>query len=475
MAASDHPTDHDYAGRHIVVVGAGVSGIGAARFLAARGAKVTLTDRRPAEKLPPEVIQLHSQGIAIEAGEHQPDTLRKADEIVLSPGVPPGLAALQPAREAGVPIIGEIELAFRHLRGRIVAITGSNGKSTTTTLIGRLLADGGLPTQVGGNIGVAAVSLVETSRDDGWTVLECSSFQLETVVTFRPHIGILLNITPDHLDRHGTFENYVAAKLNMFRRFDGETLAVLNADDPTTPRAQAQLATQGAPVTLFSAQRELEEGLFPRGDDLVCRTRQAERVLLHRADLPLPGRHNLENILASLAAALAAGVAPETARTTIRGFRGLEHRLEFVAEIAGVRYFNDSKATNVAAAQVSIEAFPSGLHVILGGLDKNSDFAPLVDALASRAVSVALIGTAAEKIAATFAGRLPQPITRHASLEDAVHSLARRARPGDVVLLAPACASFDMFDNFEHRGRVFKATVKGLTSNVQREASCSPD
>lgn len=458
--------EQTYAGRHIVVVGAGVSGIGAARFLAARGARVTLTDRRPAAKLPPEVAQLQSEGIVIEAGEHRPATLREADEIVLSPGVPPGIAALQPAREAGVTIIGEIELAFRHLRGCIVAITGSNGKSTTTTLIGRLLADGGLPTQVGGNIGIAAVSLVETSRADGWTVLECSSFQLETVVTFRPHIGVLLNITPDHLDRHGTFENYVAAKLNLFRQFDGETLAVLNADDPTTPRAQAQLAAQGAPVTLFSARRELDEGLFLRGDDLVCRTPQAERVLLNRADLSLPGRHNLENILAGLAVALAAGVAPEVARTTIRDFRGLEHRLEFVAEVAGVRYFNDSKATNVAAAQVSIEAFPAGLHVILGGQDKDGDFAPLVDALAARAVSVALIGTAAEKIAATFAGRLHQPITRHASLEDAVHSLAQRARPGEVILLAPACASFDMFANFEHRGQVFKAIVKGLTSNV---------
>ncbi|MGQ9896117.1 MAG: UDP-N-acetylmuramoyl-L-alanine--D-glutamate ligase [Acidobacteriota bacterium] len=475
MPTCDHTTNHSYAGRHIVVVGAGISGTGAARFLAERGARVTLMDQRPIEKLPPDVTRLQAVGITLETGPHQAATLREADEIVLSPGIPPGLAALQPAREAGVPIIGEIELAVRHLRGRIVAITGSNGKSTTTTLIGQLLADGGLPTQVGGNIGVAAVSLLETSREDGWTVLECSSFQLETIATFRPHIGVLLNITPDHLDRHGTFENYVAAKLNLFRHFDGETLAVLNADDPITPRAQAQLAAQGAPVTLFSTQRELEEGLFLRGNDLVCRTGQAERTLLRRADVTLPGQHNLENILASLAVALAAGIAPETARTTIQSFRGLEHRLEFVGEVAGVRYFNDSKATNVAAAKVSIEAFPCGLHVILGGLDKNSDFTPLVKALAPRAVSVALIGTAAEKIATALAGHLYQPITRYASLEAAVHSLAQHARPGDVVLLAPACASFDMFDNFEHRGRVFKAIVKALISSAQREDSCSLD
>lgn len=362
-------------------------------------------------------------------------------------------------------------MAFRHLRGRIVGVTGTNGKSTTTTLIGRLLADGGLPTQVGGNIGVAAVSLVETSRDDGWTVLECSSFQLETVVTFRPHIGVLLNITPDHLDRHGTFENYVAAKLNLFRRFDAETLAVLNADDPTTPRVQALLAGQSSPLTLFSARRELDEGLFVRGDEIVCRTRAVERVLCCCADVPLPGRHNLENTLASLAVALAAGVAPEDARATVRNFRGLEHRMELVAEVGGVRYFNDSKATNVAAAQVAIEAFPSGLHVILGGLDKDGDFAPLATALAPRAASVALIGKAADKIAAALAGRLTQPVTRHESLAEAVRALAARAAPGDTILLAPACASFDMFDNFEHRGQVFKAVVKEVISSVRSEAS----
>ncbi|QUW03530.1 UDP-N-acetylmuramoyl-L-alanine--D-glutamate ligase [Chloracidobacterium validum] len=461
----------DDQNRRMVVMGAGVSGLAAARFLLARGAQVTVVDRRPLDQLPEAARSLCAQGAVIECGDGSDATLLAADEIVLSPGVPPTLPGLERARQAGVSIIGEIELAFRHLRGRIVAITGSNGKSTTTTLVGQLLAEGGLPTQVGGNIGVAAVSLVETSREDGWTVLECSSFQLETVVTFRPQVGVLLNITPDHLDRHGTFERYVAAKLNLFRCFDRETLAVLNADDPTTPRAQALLAARGAPVTLFSAQRELAEGLFLRGNQVICRTREAERILLDRADIPLPGQHNLENALASLAVALAAGVAPEDARTTICRFRGLEHRMEFVAEINGVRYFNDSKATNIAAAQVAIASFPAGLHVILGGLDKGSDFAPLVEVLAPRAASVALIGKAAEKLEATLAGRLPQPVTRHPSLADAVAALAARARPGDTVLLAPACASFDMFDNFEHRGQVFKNIVKGEIANARSKPS----
>lgn len=464
-------TTPDYTGRRMVVVGAGVSGVAATRFLLAHGARVTLSDGRPLDKLPSSVAALRAQGAAIEAGGHRVETFLNADEIVVSPGVPPTLAPLEAARRAGAPVVGELELAFRHLRGRIVAVTGTNGKSTTTTLIGRLLAEAGLPTQVGGNIGVAAVSLVETARDDGWTVLECSSFQLETVVAFRPHIGVLLNITPDHLDRHGTFENYVAAKLNLFRRFDGETLAVLNADDPTTPQAQALLTARGAPTTLFSTRRELDEGLFVRGEAIVGRTRDAERILLRRADAPLPGRHNLENTLAALAAALAAGVGPEDARATISRFRGLEHRMELVAEVGGVRYFNDSKATNVAAAQVAIESFPSGLHVILGGLAKDGDFAPLAAALAPRAASVALIGKAADAIAAALAGRLTQPVTRHDSLEAAVRALAQRAAPGDVILLAPACASFDMFDNFEHRGRVFKAVVQEVISNARSTAS----
>ncbi len=462
--------DDDYTGRRLVVVGAGVSGVEAARFLLARGAQVTLSDRRPLDKLPAAVTGLRSQGVTLETGGHTLQTFLDADEIIVSPGVPTGLEPLQRARQAGVSVIGEIELAFRHLRGRIAAVTGSNGKSTTTALIGHLLAAAGLPTQVGGNIGVAAASLVETSRADGWTVLECSSFQLETVVAFRPRIGALLNIAPDHLDRHGTLENYIAAKLNLFRRFDGETLAVLNADDATTPRAQSLLATRGAPVVLFSSRRELDEGLFARGEEIICRASGAERVLGRRADLPLPGRHNLENALASLAVALAAGAAPEDAPAALRAFRGLEHRMEFVAEAGGIRYFNDSKATNVAAAQVAIESFPRGLHVILGGLDKGSDFAPLAESLATRAASVALIGQAAEKLAAALAGRLAQPVTRHASLEAAVRALAARAAPGDTILLAPACASFDMFDDFEHRGRVFKATVKGVTSNARSEA-----
>ncbi len=455
----------------MVVVGAGVSGIEAARFLRAQGAQVTLSDGRARDKLPAAVTALQAQGVTVEAGGHRAATFLGADEIIVSPGVPLTTAPLQQAQQAGIPISGEIELAFRHLRGRTVAITGTNGKSTTTTLIGQLLAEAGLPTQVGGNIGVAAVSLVGTARDDGWTVLECSSFQLETVHTFRPDIGVLLNITPDHLDRHGTFENYVAAKLNLFRRFGVDTLAVLNADDPTTPQVAALLAAQRAPVMLFSAQRELDEGLFVRGAEIVCRTRGAEQVVLHRTDVSLPGRHNLENILAGVAVALTVGVAPEEARATIRRFRGLEHRMELVAEGSGIRYFNDSKATNVAAARVAIEAFPSGLHVILGGVAKDDNFAPLAAALAPRAASVALIGQAADTIAAALAGRLTQPVTRHADLKEAVCALAQRAVPGDTILLAPACASFDMFDNFEHRGRVFKAVVQEVISHARSEAS----
>ncbi len=442
-------------GKNILIVGAARSGIAAAHFLRARGARVTLNDAKPLEEWPAAAV-LRAAGIEIAGGGHPLEMFAQADLIVVSPGVPLALTAFQHARKAGVPVIGEIELAARFLRGRAVGITGSNGKTTTTTLIGELLRDGGLPTQVGGNIGTALISLVETSRDAGYTAVELSSFQLEAVAQLHLFVAVLLNITPDHLDRYASLDAYAAAKANIFINQTADDFAVLNADDE---RVVQMAAMTRARVLWFSRKRELSGGIFLRGEQIVSRWDGVEQVLIERADITLRGAHNLENVMAALGVGLACGVAPAAMRATIRQFKGVEHRLEFVAEIGGVQYYNDSKATNVDAALKSLEAFPGGITVILGGKDKGGDFTPLAPLVKKRCAHVILIGAAAEKIASALAGT--RPLHRAATLGDAVRLGGQLTQPGGVVLLAPACASFDMFDNYEHRGRVFKEEVVG--------------
>jgi UDP-N-acetylmuramoylalanine--D-glutamate ligase len=445
-------------GKHILVVGAARSGVAAAQFLRARGAHVTLNDSKPVANWP-EASVLRGAGIEIVGGGHPLELFAQADLIVVSPGVPLALEPFQHARKAGVPVIGEAELAARFLRGRLVGITGSNGKTTTTTLIGELLRAGGLPTQVGGNIGTALVSLVESSREDGFTVAELSSFQLEAVEQLHLFVAVLINITPDHLDRYASMDEYAAAKANILINQTEEDFAVLNADDA---RIAPLAALTKARILWFSTRRELSEGLSLRGEQLVSRRDGQEQVLLERADIRLRGAHNLENVLCALAAGLACGVAPESMRQTIRAFHGVEHRLEFVAELNGVQYYNDSKATNVDAALKSLEAFPGGVTVILGGKDKGGDYTPLAPLVTERCAHVILIGAAAETIASALAET--RPLHRAATMRDAVRLGEQLTQPGGVVLLAPACASFDMFDNFEQRGRVFKKEVGILKS-----------
>jgi UDP-N-acetylmuramoylalanine--D-glutamate ligase len=444
-------------GKNILIVGAARSGVAAAHFLRARGARVTLNDAKPETEWP-DAPALRSAGIEIVGGGHPLERFALADLIVVSPGVPLALEAFQHARKAGVPVIGEAELAARFLRGRLVGITGSNGKTTTTTLIGELLRDGGLPTQVGGNIGTALVSLVDRSRDDGYTVAELSSFQLEAVEQLHLYVAVLINITPDHLDRYASMDEYAAAKSNILINQTEADFAVLNADDA---RIAPMAALTKARIIWFSRARELGEGIFLRGEQIISRQDGTEQVLLERADIRLRGAHNLENAMAALAAGLACGVSPESMRQTIRVFNGVEHRLEFVAELNGVQFYNDSKATNVDAALKSLEAFPGGITVILGGKDKGSDYAPLAPLVRERCAHVILIGAAAEKIASALAET--RPLHRAATMRDAVRLGAQLTQPGGVVLLAPACASFDMFDNFEHRGRVFKEEVLSLS------------
>jgi UDP-N-acetylmuramoylalanine--D-glutamate ligase len=461
----------DVNGKKVLVMGAARSGIACAKFLAAQGATVALNDAQPLEKWSAEALALKSEGVGVLPGEVPGWLLDNLDLLVISPGVPTKAIPLRYAERAGAEVIGEVELASRYLKGRIVAITGTNGKTTTTSLIGELLKDAGLPTQVGGNIGTPLISLVESSRDDGWTVVELSSFQLETIKEFHPTVALVLNVTPNHMDRYESFTDYAAAKHRIFMNQEPGDVAILNADDEIVSSWAGGLR---AHVTSFSVRQQLEEGLFLRGREIVSRAATRERVLLNSDEMKLRGLHNVENVLAALAAGLACGAAPESMRQTIKRFEPVEHRLEFVSEIEGVKFYNDSKATSVDATLKALEAFAGEdeagkIVLILGGRGKKAPYAPLASLLAEKARKLILIGEDAE----TIANELGDFATsEHATdMKDAVTLSFQAAQPGDVVLLAPACASFDMFDSFEHRGRVFKDAVQSLKSKVQSRSS----
>lgn len=443
-------------GKKILVVGLGRSGMAAALFLRRRGAQVTVSDIRSAEQLGKDIPALLEEGIAVEAGGHGLLTFRRQDLIVVSPGVSLDTPELAQVKSFGLPIIGELELAVEYLKGKTLGITGSNGKTTTTSLCGAILEAGGLPVQVGGNIGVPVIALVDESRDDGWSVLELSSFQLETTEHFRPQIAVVLNVTPDHLDRHGTFENYTAAKERIFANQTAEDALVLNADDDVTSRMAARAKSR---IFWFNAKRVVRQGAFVHEDAIVFRaSEQATPEFILRIDeIPLKGAHNVENVLAAVCTARLAGVAPDAIRKAVAAFKAVEHRLEFVAEINGVDYYNDSKATNVDAAAKAIAAFPGGIHLILGGKDKNSDYRQLRSLLEERVKTVYTIGAAAEKIETHIYGAVP--VVSAGTLDQAVAKASEAAQPGEIVLLAPACSSFDQFENYEHRGQVFKELV----------------
>ena len=445
-------------GKKILVVGLGKSGLAATEFLSSRGALVTANDAQPAEKIAEAINQLIEKNIEVVVGSHPISLFENSDLIVASPGVPLALECFQKAKAAGVPIISEIELAAHFLRGRLIGITGSNGKTTTTTLIGEVLQDAGFKTQIGGNIGTPLILLAETSCDDGLTVIELSSFQLEAVESLHLFAAVMLNITPDHLDRYDSMNHYAAAKANIFRNQTSQDLAVLNADD----EGVAAMETSAHKV-FFSCLQELKEGIFLRGNEVICRAAGVEKTLITREEIGIRGAHNLENVMATLAIGLACGVAPDSMRHTISEFKGVEHRLEFVAEIDGVKFYNDSKATNVDSTIKALEAFEHGVIIILGGKDKGGDYAPLALLVQERCEQVILIGAAADKIAAALENT--KPLHRAATMENAVSLGKKLAHKGDTILLAPACASFDMFDNYEHRGRVFKAAVLHNTEN----------
>ncbi len=443
-------------GKRVLVVGLARTGVATALFCAKRGAEVTVTDSRSAAEIGESVNALRDAGVRLELGGHQEATFLKQDLIVPSPGVPADAPALRAAKECGVTVWSEIELADRFLDGLLIGITGSNGKTTTTSLIAHILRQAGAPTILAGNIGTPLISCVEETNDRTVTVLELSSFQLELIETFRPNISVFLNLTPDHLDRHKTLEAYTAAKARIFENQMASDYAALNADDPAT----TQLAPAKPQVYWFSRKQRVAQGVFVRDNEIVFRREGEEERVMKVQDIPLPGAHNLENVLAAVAAACLAGVKPEAVAQSVRSFAGVEHRIEFVAEISGVRYYNDSKATNVDATQKALEAFPGRILVILGGKDKGSDYTVLQKTLRERAILALLIGAGADKIEGQIAGSVA--IEQAGTLERAVEISSHAARPGDIVLLAPACASFDQFQNYEHRGRVFKELVRQM-------------
>ncbi len=445
--------------RRVLVVGAGKSGVAAAMFLRSLGARVTLSDARSALALADQTPALLDAGIMVEAGGHGLLTFRRQDLIVVSPGVPLETPEVAQVLGFGLPVIGELELASRFLKGSIVAITGSNGKTTTTTLVGEILEAAGLPTLVGGNIGLPVVDLIARSTDATISVLEVSSFQLETVVAFRPRVAVILNITPDHLDRHGSFERYVAAKERIFARQTPDDALVLNADDRTTQMCASRTTAR---VFWFSTTRVVRQGAFVR-DGVLCwiaKEGAAAEPILPISEIPLKGAHNVENVLAAVCAARLEGVAAETIRAAVKSFKAVEHRLEFVTTVAGVEYYNDSKATNVDAALKAVASFAGGVHLILGGKDKDSDYTLMAPLLRERVRAVYTIGSAAEKIERELAGVVK--IVQAGTVSAAVRAAAAAATPGDVVLLAPACSSFDQFENYEQRGRVFRQCVLEL-------------
>ena len=449
----------DLKNKRVLVVGLGKSGLSAAMFLREQGARVTVSDTRSAVALAKEIPALLEAGIMVESGGHGLLTFRRQDLIVVSPGVPMDTPEVKQVVAFGLPVIGELELASRYLQGRVVAITGSNGKTTTTTLVGKIFADARVPTLVGGNIGLPVIDLVPKSTPETVSVLEVSSFQLETVEEFHPWIAVVLNITQDHLDRHGSFETYAAAKARITERQVAEDFLVLNAEDKATQMVALKTKAQ---IFWFSGRRPIKQGAFVHGESILFVPREGAKAepVMPVSDIHLKGSHNVENVLAAVCAARLAKIPAESIRASVAGFAAVEHRLELVKVVNGVEFYNDSKATNVDAAMKAVASFAGGIHLILGGKDKDSDYTLMSGMLKERVKIVYTIGSAAEKIERELHGVVK--IVPAETLQVAVAKAAKAAATGDVVLLSPACSSFDQFENYEQRGRVFRQLVNEL-------------
>lgn len=450
----------DLERKRVLVVGLGRTGEALCRFLLNQGASVTVSEKKRPEELGGKISFWKEQGIEVEAGGHSQETFLQADLIILSPGVP-WLPELEAAKEKGIKIISEIELASRFLSGKVVGITGSNGKSTTATLTHKILKEGGLKAYLAGNIGIPLVSFVKGSEDDHIYVTELSSFQLKFIEKFRASISVLLNITPDHLDWHPSFKDYRDSKTNILTSQGQGDSAILNRDDPLVwpLRKEGKFEVYG-----FSRKDKVSPGCFLQGDWIVL-SNTKEEELVRTSEIPLFGIHNQENIMASALVGNILGVPLFKIKDSIKNFKGLEHRLEKVTTFKGIDFYNDSKATNVDATLKSIQSFDQKIILILGGRDKGGDFKKLKKPIKKRVKEVVLIGEASRKIQKALKGTVPMKMA--SSMEEAVSLGYSLAEPGDVVLLAPACTSFDMFQNFEERGTVFKQKVLSLERKAQ--------
>jgi UDP-N-acetylmuramoylalanine--D-glutamate ligase len=454
----------DFKGKKVLVVGMARSGCAAAALLHRQGASVTITDMKPAEELSAAIEKIEPLGIAVETGGHHPDSLKSAELVVLSPGVSLEQPMIKEALSLDIPVISELELGYLFCKSRIVAVTGTNGKTTTVHLLAQMIKDADVPCVLAGNMGTPFTEVVEETAENGIVVLEVSSFQLETIQHFRPHVAAILNITPDHLDRYSNMQNYIEAKARIISNQKASDILVLNAEDKFTPLLANQTKSR---LLTFSALRppEIEGTWVERGRIYFRLFGLGQGELMLSDELLIPGPHNLENALAAIAIGVSLGIAPLSLVDTLRKFRGVTHRLEPVKRISGVWYINDSKGTNVDAVTKALQSYTSPIVLILGGRDKNGDFQGLKDLLIQQARAVVVMGESAEVIAKQIEGTVQ--ILHENDLEAAVRAATNIASEGDVVLFSPGCASFDQFKNFEERGDSFKAIVATLEAEAK--------
>ena len=444
-------------GKRILVVGLARTGVATARFLVGKKASVKVSEMKPPGEL--QSVREALQGLPVEweMGGHTLRFFLEAELIVVSPGVPMNIGPLEQAREEGIPVIGEIELASWFLKRPMIAITGTNGKTTTTTLVGKMLQASGESAFVGGNIGNPLINFVAGPQKEKWAVVEVSSFQLEGIEKFRPSVAVLLNITEDHLDRYPSFHDYGEAKGKIFQNQGKKDYAVLNADEPLTFQFAHRVESQ---VVLFSRERSVPVGCFLEGGAILFQGADGQRERFGLDRMKIRGAHNLENFMAAIATCKICGCRRQALQKLIDEFEGLEHRLEWVRDIDGVKFFNDSKGTNVGSVVKSLLSFAEPILLIAGGRDKEGDYGPLKGLMAGRVKGMALIGEAKERMFGAL-GNLTETV-KLGSLEEAVEWTWSKSRPGDVVLLSPACSSFDMFENYQERGKKFKEIVRGL-------------
>ncbi|MBL7178711.1 MAG: UDP-N-acetylmuramoyl-L-alanine--D-glutamate ligase [Desulfobacterales bacterium] len=463
----------DLANKNILIVGLGSSGIAAARFAKHKGAVVTVTDIAPEGQLAGHALEASAMGISLELGRHQAEFFERADLIVISPGVPHTIGPILGACKKGIPVIGEIEFASRFIREPVIAISGTNGKTTTTTLLGKMLETSGFKVFVGGNIGNPLIGYVDQGAGAQIVVAEISSFQLDTIETFRPKVSVLLNITEDHMDRYPDFEAYVRSKLRIFENQQKDDTAVINASDPLIRSAAKDIKARQVPFYQYDSHDDCSQECavidwsgFQGAACIRLRSKESPQRSLDLSGFGLVGRHNLENAAAASLAALAAGASLDAVQSALNDFKGIPHRLESVATVGGVRFFDDSKATNVDAVARALESFTHPLVLIMGGRDKGGTFSVLKELVHKHVKTLIVMGEAREKIAAALSGACRQGAQIAANMQDAVRLAYQAAAPGDVVLLAPGCASFDMYKSYAQRGEDFCAAVRQLKESA---------